>query len=84
LKIIGRPGLVAGFVARYNAEHRHSGLNGYSSNSVHDGSWTVVATRRQALLDTHHLAHPGRYRRPPQAPIPPGTVWINKPHLDAA
>jgi putative transposase len=75
---------VAGFVARYNAEHRHSGLNGYSPNSVHDGTWTVVAARRQALLDPHHLAHPGRYRRPPQVPIPPGTVWINKPHLDAA
>jgi putative transposase len=75
---------IEGFVARYNSEHRHSGLHGYTPNSVHDGSWIAVAAKRQALLDAHHMARPGRYRRPPQVPVPPGTVWINKPHTNAA
>jgi putative transposase len=70
---------ITAFLARYNTEHRHSGLNGYTPNSVHDGSWTLIAQARQALLDAHYQAHPGRYRRPPVIKTPPGTVWINKP-----
>jgi putative transposase len=64
---------------RYNTEHRHSGLNGYTPNSVHDGTWVDTAARRQTVLDDHHRGHHGRYRKPPQVRVPPGTVWINKP-----
>jgi putative transposase len=67
------------FLARYNAEHRHSGLAGFTPNSVHDGTWTVTAANRQALLDAHYQTKPGRYRRPPLVKTPPGTVWINQP-----
>jgi putative transposase len=67
------------FVARYNTDHRHSGLAGFTPDSVHDGSWTQTATKRQAVLDAHHCSRPGRYRRPPIVRTPPGTVWINKP-----
>jgi putative transposase len=64
---------------RYNAEHCHSGLHGYTPNDVHDGTWTDTAASRQAVLDNHSRHHPRRYRHPPKVRIPPGTVWINKP-----
>jgi putative transposase len=66
-------------LGRYNAEHCHSGLNGYTPNDVHDGTWTVTADHRQTALDSHCRHHPDRYRKPPKVRIPPGTVWINKP-----
>jgi putative transposase len=70
---------IEAFIHRYHTEHRHSGLHGYTPASVHDGTWTATAARRQALLTEHHQNRPGRYRTPPQVPTPPGTVWINKP-----
>ena len=70
---------VAGFVARYNAEHRHSGLRGFTPDEVHDGTWTLTAARRQALLTAHHQTHPERYRQPPVVKGPHEMVWINKP-----
>ena len=70
---------IAAFLARYNGEHRHSGLAGFTPNSVHDGSWMATAAKRQALLDAHYQTTPGRYRRPPLVKTPPGTVWINQP-----
>jgi putative transposase len=75
---------INGFITRYNTQHRHSGLNGYTPDSVHTGSWAVTAARRQALLDHHHQTRPDRYRKPPRVLIPPGTVWINKPLPQAA
>jgi putative transposase len=70
---------LARLLARYNTDHCHSGLNGYTPNDVHDGTWVRTAARRQAVLDHHHHDHPCRYRNAPQVRIPPGTVWINKP-----
>lgn len=75
---------IAGFITCYNAEHRHSGLAGFTPNSVHDGSWVEVAAKRQATLDLSYQAHPGRYRRRPAVKTPDGTVWINKPVQTAA
>jgi putative transposase len=75
---------IEAFTVRYNSDHRHSGLAGFTPNSVHDGSWTQTAAKRQSLLDAHHQAQPGRYRRPPRVASPPGTVWINKPLTQAA
>ena len=66
-------------LGRYNGEHCHSGLNGYTPDDVHDGTWTDTATHRQAVLDSHSRQHPNRYRKPPTVRTPPGTVWINKP-----
>lgn len=73
---------IAAFVARYNEQHRHSGLAGFTPNDVHDGTWVQAAARRQHLLDTHYRTRPGRYRRPPAVRTPPGAVWINKPGPD--
>lgn len=67
------------FFDRYLNEHRHSGLNGYTPASVHNGTWPQIAQARQALLTANHQTHPRRYRHPPTIPTPPGTVWINKP-----
>ena len=74
----------AAFFVRYNGEHRHSGLAGFTPGSVHDGSWVEQAAKRQALLDASYQARPGRYRRPPMVKTPSGTVWINRPPLQAA
>jgi putative transposase len=75
---------LAEFLGRYNSEHRHSGLAGFTPDSVHDGTWTETAGRRQALLDAGYQSHPKRYRRPPTVAVPPGTVWINRPKEQAA
>jgi putative transposase len=75
---------IEAFVTGYNSEHRHSGLAGFTPDSVHDGSWVQAAARRQALLDDAYQARPGRYRRPPTVKAPPGTVWINQPVQTAA
>jgi putative transposase len=66
-------------LTRYNTDHCHSGLHGYTPNDVHNDTWGDTAARRQAVLDQHHHDHPGRYRKPPKVRTPPGTVWINKP-----
>lgn len=62
----------------YNTAHRHSSLEGHTPNSVHDGSWTVIHHQRQAVLDELYQANPGRYRRPPAAKTPMGTVVLNQ------
>lgn len=67
----------AGWVEYYNHEHRHTGIAGYTPASVHDGTWTGVAQARQARLDAHYKAHPGRYRRPPKVRTPPARATIN-------
>ncbi len=71
---------ITGFVNRYNTDHRHSSLAGFTPDSVHDGTWTHVAHKRQQLFDTHYQTHSNRYRKPPTVRTPPGTVWINKPN----
>lgn len=75
---------IVAFFDRYNDQHRHSGLAGFTPGSVHDGSWVETAAKRQALLDASFQARPGRYRRPPTVATPPGTVWINQPKDQAA
>lgn len=70
---------LTGFLSRYNVEHCHSGLNGYTPDDVHDGTWPDTAAHRQTVLDHHARHHPHRYHRPPRVRTPPGTVWINKP-----
>ena len=71
---------IVAWVERYNTQHRHSGLAGFIPGEVHDGTWTVRAARRQAVLDDCYQAHPGRYRNPPSTKTPADTVWINKPN----
>lgn len=70
---------IQAWVTAYNTQHHHSGLAGFTPDSVHNGTWPAQAAARQALLDTHHASVPGRYRHPPTVQTPARTVWINKP-----
>lgn len=69
---------VTAFVAWYNAQHRHSELEGHTPASVHDGSWLGVHHRRQATLDGLFAANPARYSRAPMLRAPLAEVTINR------
>ena len=64
----------------YNNNHRHSGLNGYTPDSIHEGYWTIVQSLRQEVLDDHHTQNPERYTSRPIIKNPPSEVWINRPN----
>lgn len=68
------------FFSDYNENHRHSGLNGYTPDSVHKGYWATIQTLRQEILDTHYAHNPERYGRRPHIKSPPSNVWINQPN----
>lgn len=68
---------VDGWVARYNADHFHSGVGYYPPDEVYDGTWTVRRRRRQQALDDHYAKYPGRYRTPPVAGVVDAVVGIN-------
>ena len=61
----------------YNTEHRHSGLEGHTPASVHDGTWIHIHHARQAALDELYAANPARYAHPPKVKTPPGLVALN-------
>ncbi len=64
----------------YNEEHHHSGLALYTPADVHYGRVPQLHQQRQAALDAAYQRHPNRFRRkPPEAALPPQTVWINPP-----
>jgi putative transposase len=70
---------MAAFIADYNANHRHSGLNYYTPNDVHHGRTELVRARRQATLEARHCAHPERFHTSPIAAGPPTHAGINSP-----
>lgn len=67
------------FVTAYN-NHPHTGLNGYTPNHVHSGTWPQIHQARQHTLDTAHNRHPERFRRPPTAKTPPDHASLNLGH----
>ena len=68
---------MAGFFADYNASHRHSGLNYYTPDTVHEARVEQARQRRQATLNACHARHPHRYRNKPTAPAAPSLAGIN-------
>ena len=56
------------FLARYAAQHRHSGLAHHTPAAVFHGTAENDRARRQDHLDHYWRSHPQRFRRPPQAP----------------
>lgn len=68
---------MAHFFASYNANHRHSGLNYYTPDTVHNGLVPLVRRQRQATLDACYARNPHRYRNKPSAPGIPPTAGIN-------
>jgi len=68
------------FMQWYNQEHRHSGVALYTPSDVHYGRTEQIHQCRQATLDAAYQRHPKRFvRKPPEAALPPLTVWINPP-----
>lgn len=68
---------MAGFVAYYNDQHRHSGLAGHTPASVHDGTWVEIQQVRQDTMDALRRANPGRYRRPLKLAVPYPSATLN-------
>lgn len=68
---------MADFLTGYARGHHHVGLNRYTPEQVFTGTAGHVQAQRQARLDQLYSAHPGRYRRPPQAPAIPAATGIN-------
>jgi putative transposase len=68
---------MAAFFADYNTNHRHSGLNYYTPDTVHEGRVDQARRRRQATLDACHAGNPHRYRSKPTAPLGPSQAGIN-------
>ena len=65
------------FFADYNTNHRHSGLNYYTPDTVHEGRVEQARRRRQTTLNACHARHPHRYRNKPTAPAAPAHAGIN-------
>jgi len=68
---------MAAFFADYNANHRHSGLNYYTPDIVHNGHADRARRQRQATLDATYARHPHRYRNKPRAASAPAHAGIN-------
>lgn len=64
-------------VKNYNTSHRHSGLEGHTPQSVHDGTWRTIHNTRQATLNKLAARHPERYPTPPLLPTPYANVRLN-------
>lgn len=65
------------FIAWYNHEHYHSGLEGHTPTSVHDGPRPAVHARRVQTMTRLHAEHPERFTRPPVIKTPMAQVAIN-------
>ena len=62
---------MAAFFADYNANHRHSGLNYYTPDTVHEGRVDQARRRRQATLDACHARQ--------SSPVPKQTHRTSRP-----
>ena len=69
-----------GFVHWYNTEHRHSGINRLTPQSLHYGKAQEVLNHRNRVLAAAFAKTPKRFKnRVPNAGEVPKEVWINKP-----
>jgi putative transposase len=72
----------AAFVAWYNHQHHHSGLEGHTPADIHHGTWRAIHDRRVTAMNRLHAAHPERFRDPPTIKTPMAQVAINHPTTD--
>lgn len=68
------------YLSNYAQQHRHSGLGWHTPEQVYTDNTSKARDKRQQRLDQLYLAHPHRYRRPPQAPTVPKIAGINCKH----
>jgi putative transposase len=72
-----------GFVSWYNNEHRHSGINRLTPESLHYGKAEEVLKHRNRVLAEAFARTPKRFKnKMPDAGEVPTEVWINKPHQE--
>jgi putative transposase len=70
-------GYMTAFFTDYNANHRHSGLNYYTPDTIHHGRVEHARRQRQVTLDACYARNPHRYRNQPSAPGVPPKAGIN-------
>jgi putative transposase len=74
----GSPMIAKSFLAWYNHEHHHSGLNGFTPAQVYTGEFTGIAKNRQAALTRYYEKHSERFvRGKPTSALPPEAAHIN-------
>ena len=74
----------ARFFARYDEDHRRSGVGFHTPADVHHGRAEAVRARRAEALTAAHATHPERFvRKPPAPPELPAVAWTNAPKEDA-
>lgn len=73
---------VTTFVAWYNHQHHHSGLEGHAPADVHNGAWTERHHQRVITMDRLYAKHPERFRSRPTVKTPMAQVAINHPTTD--
>lgn len=68
------------FFQWYNHEHRHSGINRLTPESLHYGKAITVLQNRDEVLAQAFAKHPERFKnQAPSAGDLPKAVWINPP-----
>lgn len=67
------------FVAWYNHEHHHAGLEGHTPANVHHGTWRQVHAHRVTTMERLHAENPQRFRGSPVVKTPMAQVAINHP-----
>ena len=71
------------FFRWYNNEHRHSGINRLTPESLHYGEASKVLDKRNQVLMQAYEKHPARFiNGQPVAGDIPEAVWINPPKTD--
>lgn len=68
---------VAGFVAWYNGEHRHSGIRFVTPDERHDGRENAVLANRSRVYDRARRRHPNRWSRGTRNWSPATAVFLN-------
>jgi putative transposase len=70
------------FFKWYNQEHRHSGINWLTPETVHYGESDRVLLKRDIVLSAAFEKYPARFKhKQPSAGTVPDAVWINPPKL---
>lgn len=68
---------VAGFVAWYNTEHRHSGIRFVTPDERHDGREKDVLANRARVYERARRKHPNRWSRAIRNWTPAPAVFLN-------
>ena len=70
---------VAAFVAWYNGEHRHSGLDYLTPSERHAGKSLAIFSGRRTVYETARRAHPERWSRGVRRWHIDAVVTLNRP-----